>query len=437
MISVRTVLCPVDFSSATTRQVDLAVDLCRAFGARLVLHHNVVELAIGAGVGWMWAPDHQTFERTIEAKLIEILERVPAETMPEVRLSHGPVADAVLSIGRDIDADLVVLSTGGGLVEGKQSVTERVLERASLPVLAIHGASPEHQTPRFSSTTSERQTLLVPTDFGPASHAAVDVAFELARRFAFDVNVLYVLPEHGRSAGGRGREEASRQLAAVVPSDLAERSLCRIETGTPAQVIARVADEIAASCIVMGEHARTPLRHWFRPDTSQSVLHRAPCPIWYVPGLKELSRPLAKASTVRPSMRDEFQDTTFHYWPANHLYGVVDSPDRAESVLAELLDAGVPRDRVRTWYGPAGEKAIDPTGKDHGRTARIWRALEKATGERDLLDGYATAVREGHVCIGVRCGSGDGKDTVTAILRGHGAHLISYLSLGSVERLSP
>ena len=53
MLSVRTVLCPVDFSSATPRQVELAVDLCRAFGARLVLHHNVIEVAIGSGVSWM------------------------------------------------------------------------------------------------------------------------------------------------------------------------------------------------------------------------------------------------------------------------------------------------------------------------------------------------------------------------------------------------
>jgi hypothetical protein len=37
MIAIRTILCPVDFSPATPRQVDLAANLCLAFNARLVL----------------------------------------------------------------------------------------------------------------------------------------------------------------------------------------------------------------------------------------------------------------------------------------------------------------------------------------------------------------------------------------------------------------
>ena len=41
MIAIRIVVCPVDFSPVTAHQVDLAADVCRAFGARLVLHHNV------------------------------------------------------------------------------------------------------------------------------------------------------------------------------------------------------------------------------------------------------------------------------------------------------------------------------------------------------------------------------------------------------------
>jgi hypothetical protein len=69
--------------------------------------------------------------------------------------------------------------------------------------------------------------------------------------------------------------------------------------------------------------------------------------------------------------------------------------------------------------------------------ARLWRALEKATGERDLLERYASEVARGHVSIGVHCGSGDGLRVLTEILRRHGGHLITYFSAGSVERLSP
>src|SRR5262245_29275712 len=111
MLSIRTVLCPVDLSLATARQIEVAADICRAFGARLMLHHNFVELAIGSGVGWMWQADHSAFEREVEQQLRGLL---PPETdgfAAEVRLTHGPVVHAVLEVGRSVAADLVVLST--------------------------------------------------------------------------------------------------------------------------------------------------------------------------------------------------------------------------------------------------------------------------------------------------------------------------------------
>ena len=133
---------------------------------------------------------------------------------------------------------------------------------------------------------------------------------------------------------------------------------------------------------------------------------------------------------------DELQDTGFHYWPSSYLHGVVDSPEEAESVLGEMLAAGIPKDQLHTWYGPAGSAAIDPTGQKHGRLARLWRTLEKATPERELLERYAREVDAGHVCIGVQIGSPEGVRVLADILRQHGGHLISYFSVGSVQHLN-
>ena len=33
----------------------------------------------------------------------------------------------------------------------------------------------------------------------------------------------------------------------------------------------------------MGEHAPGFFRHYFTHDTAREVLHRARCPVWYVP----------------------------------------------------------------------------------------------------------------------------------------------------------
>ena len=136
------------------------------------------------------------------------------------------------------------------------------------------------------------------------------------------------------------------------------------------------------------------------------------------------------------SLVDELRETRFRYWPTSFLYGVVESRDDAESALASLLAAGVPVDHLQTWHGPSCRETIDPTGESHSRMARLWRMLEKATPERQLLDRYAEEVERGHVCIGVRCGSGEGRKVVVALLEQHGGRLLSYFAVGSVERLS-
>ncbi len=45
---IRTVVCPLDFSALSARELELATDLCRAVAARLVPHHNMPHAAPGA-----------------------------------------------------------------------------------------------------------------------------------------------------------------------------------------------------------------------------------------------------------------------------------------------------------------------------------------------------------------------------------------------------
>ena len=94
MIAIRTVVCPVDFSPATTRQVDLASDVCRAFGARLILHHNVSDLSVGAAVGWMWHADHEPLQPdSVDERMRNLISSVPAgvdvEGCVTARRGHG------------------------------------------------------------------------------------------------------------------------------------------------------------------------------------------------------------------------------------------------------------------------------------------------------------------------------------------------------------
>ena len=286
MLALRTVLCPVDFSPATPRQIDLAADLCRAFHARLVVHHNRHALGTGASVGWMWAADHHGDSRTaVEAKLNECLARVPEGVRAEPLVTEGPASRSVLAVGETVNADLIVLTTHGTMADDHASITREVLERSGRAVLVLHESAVERRTPRFASASGERQVVVAAIDLDAESRPALELGFDLARTLPVELHLLHLIAngrvKHSQTVAPE--DEARRQLRALVPDELAGRAQLHVAHGDPARGIIRAADELAASCIVMGEHTHQPLRRWFSRDTSRAVLHDAPCPVWYVP----------------------------------------------------------------------------------------------------------------------------------------------------------
>jgi nucleotide-binding universal stress UspA family protein len=285
MIALQTVLCPVDFSPATPRQVDLAAELCRAFGARLVLHHNRHSLGAGASVGWMWNADHQGDCRTVqEAKLRDCLARVPDGVRVEPLTTEGPPSRAVLAAGDLVQADLFVLTAHGTLSDDHASITQKVIEDSGRAVLVLHEPNVEPRTPRFASKSTDPQVVLAPTDLDPVPGAALEMGFELARQLPIELHLLHVVPN---ARGWRGHdvisdEDARGRLRALVPDDLDGRVQVHVEHGNVGHRIAAAAEHLSAVCIVMGEHTGAA-RRWFGRNTPQVVLHEAHCPVWYVP----------------------------------------------------------------------------------------------------------------------------------------------------------
>ena len=282
MIALQTVLCPVDFSPVTPRQIDLAAELCRAFGARLVLHHNRHSLGAVASVAWMWNADHQgDSQPVVEAKLRDCLSRVPDGVRAEPLMTEGPITRAVLAAGELVNADLIVLTAHGTMADDHASVTQQVLEDGGRATLVLHEPEVEPRTPRFASESADPQIVVAPTDLEPTSRGALDLGFDLARQLPIELHLLHVLSGfHAR----RGQDQdALAKLRALVPDELADRVKVHVEHGEVGHGIAAAAERLSAVCIVMGEHTRASLRRWFGRDTPRVVLHQAHCPVWYVP----------------------------------------------------------------------------------------------------------------------------------------------------------
>jgi nucleotide-binding universal stress UspA family protein len=285
MISLETVLCPIDFSPATPRQIDLAADLCQAFDAKLIVHHNRHFLGSGPNVGWMWNADHRgETQASLERQVQDCIARVPEQVSAEALLTEGPRSRLVLAAAEAVNADLVVLTAHGTRAEDHASITDLLLEDGRRAVLTLHEPDLETRILHFAAKSAEPQIVLAPTDLTAGARAALGVAFDLALALPIELHLLHLLPK-GRSYRRHATEsEALTQLRALIPQTLEGRVTVHVEHDDPSHGIARFAEQIGASCIVMGEHTRPALRRWFRHGIARAVLHDAHCPVWCVPG---------------------------------------------------------------------------------------------------------------------------------------------------------
>lgn len=136
--------------------------------------------------------------------------------------------------------------------------------------------------------------ILVATDFGESSKAAVQNATELAESFHARLDVLHVVEEpygyvgdtHGYipevDAFRESLNEAARaQLHQVLTPEEVQRWRARLSlrTGTPYAEIVRYAQDSGVDLIVMGTHGRVPLWHMLLGSVAERVVRYARCPV--------------------------------------------------------------------------------------------------------------------------------------------------------------
>jgi nucleotide-binding universal stress UspA family protein len=138
------------------------------------------------------------------------------------------------------------------------------------------------------------ENVLVATDFGEASAAALSYGREIARTFGAKLHVLHVVenpmvwmgPE---SAGidlvnlrveleATAQKQLDRLVTAEDREQLAATTIVR--TGrSPALEIANQARHANSDIIVLGTHGRTAVTHMLMGSVAEKVVRIAPCPV--------------------------------------------------------------------------------------------------------------------------------------------------------------
>jgi nucleotide-binding universal stress UspA family protein len=231
------------------------------------------------------------------AETNRFIESEIAPGMPiEAAIREGNPAAEILDQAVSMNADLLVIGTHGRsgferLLLG--SVTEKVLRKASCPVLTVPRRLPDAVP--VGPVLYKR--ILCPIDFSESSLRALDYATSLAREADARLAVVHVIShefenvmadvvapdEHTTVADFRRRREDDirRRLKDAVPDDVA--TYCTVESmltrGKPSREILRIAAEQEIDLIVMGVQGRGAADLTFFGSTTQHVVREAACPV--------------------------------------------------------------------------------------------------------------------------------------------------------------
>jgi nucleotide-binding universal stress UspA family protein len=288
IMDLRIILCPVDFSEASSHAVGYATALARTSGAKIVGLHVEEPAVMAAGaaravtVGAEVRPD---------AAVLQRIQRQFGAPSPQIvaDLAPGEPADAIARYARVGGADLVVMGTRGAsgirhFLLG--SVTEEVIRRSPVPVLAV----PPHAAPAPSLPF---RNVLVATDFSAASLAALRAAIQLGADDTARFTILHVIDEPDENELFVARPYDVHQHAAERESSVREslgeivhgifkgrRAPCvSVVRGQAPHEILASAENVGADLLVLGVHGGNPIDSALFGSTTNQVVRRATCPV--------------------------------------------------------------------------------------------------------------------------------------------------------------
>jgi nucleotide-binding universal stress UspA family protein len=298
MIAIKKILCPVDGSEFSLRALEHAVALARWYEAGISIlsvasavpatpdptgREGYVPLAPGERdriVGWL-----QDLADTTRARGVPV----------DFRVIEGLAVKGILQEASELPADLVVMGTHGRsgfdrLALG--SVTERVLRRATCPVLTVS----QRTVPAHPSGRPPFESIVCPVDFSPASQRAIEYSLSLAQeaygrlilmhaveQFSLEENLSLARFDVGAFHQAVEQAAAAR-LAGILPVGVRDwcKPECVVSRGKAYQAILNLAEERAADLIVIGVHGRNPLDLAIFGSTTHHVVREAHCPVLVV-----------------------------------------------------------------------------------------------------------------------------------------------------------
>lgn len=291
--------------------------LGRALGLKIVLAHAIKD-AGPFPYGNSAERERGRFRAARSAACV--LEDAGAVCPEGERLTlHGPATAALLDAADDEDAAVLIVGCRGlGAVRAavSGSVSHELARNANLPVVVVPPRMDHPRRGRRSEPGAFSPSAVcgVKAADGPADHVAAAAA--LCERAGLDLVLVHAVPpafspaaipapgigdsmspavetlEADSDVGASGTlESAARSAVLAAPrGDVAIKA--RIEVGTPAEELVRVAALVDAELIVVGSRGRGPLAAGLLGSTSRALAKDARRPVMIVPDGAHLGAPV-------------------------------------------------------------------------------------------------------------------------------------------------
>lgn len=290
MINLKRILAPTDFSRHSSSGVAMACELASQFQCGLELLHVAQNPYYFEGGTY---DAYMTVEPELRESAKEQLSVLPGAAweakIPDIS-RHVRVGAPFLEIithAKLNDIDLIVQNTHGrtGLAHFFiGSVAEKVVRKATCPVLTVRG----------SDGGNAPRRILAATDFGLHSKAALQYAMEFADGFGAELHVLHVVsdpatthPEIGLSMlplsqfreeiEEGGRKQLDEVNVSKTHPNVSVHKVLRV--GPALTGIVDYAKEADIDLIVLGTHGRNALSQVLIGSVAEKVVRHAPCSV--------------------------------------------------------------------------------------------------------------------------------------------------------------
>lgn len=302
MSTVKTIVIGTSLTAESDDVVRAGAALARLTGASVRLVHALTRLPVYSGlpVELPAAVPRGGRERGLYDRLEQQARRTGLADLADARPEHRILADALpyqalIETAAETAADLIVVGASEHRWRPLSSTADRVLRKASCPVLAVRHGS-----------TFPPQRALLPVDLSPVSALALrwGVDFLAQLGVAALAEVLFVLnPLEAEGSlqftpaqmSGFAADELTRFIKANVPeaSDFIGR---KVRTGFSLEEIVQELKDWQADLVVLGTHGHGRLDRLLIGSVTSDVLREARCNVLVVP--------------PAPALPHDFQKTT-------------------------------------------------------------------------------------------------------------------------------